>query len=117
MVAGPHEFESECLESTQNSIIGRINGKLNVEEEKGSGGNGSLGHKRLKHWIVLGGCECRRAKGLDVEDDCGADIRKRRPVSVALADDCATRKAKRISDVASECCSTTDFSCGVMFEG
>ena len=63
-------------------------------------GDGRLGHKRLQHWILLGGCECRRSEGLDVEGDGGADIRKRRLVSVALADDGATRQAQRISDVA-----------------
>ena len=60
----------------------------------------SLGHKRLKHWIVLGGCKCCRAESLDMEGDCGADIRERSLVSVALADDRATRNAERISDVA-----------------
>ena len=68
--------------------------------EKRSGGNGSFSHKRLENWIVLGRCECGCAEGLDVERECRADIRKRRLVSVPLADDHTPRKAKRISDVA-----------------
>ena len=71
-----------------------------VDGARNSGGNGCLGYKCLENWIVLGGCQCGCAEGLDMEGDCRPDIGKRLLVSVALADDHATGKAKRISDVA-----------------
>ncbi len=101
MIAGANDLESQRAKGTQDSVGRCIDRNLaTVDEARDSGGKGRLGHKRLENWIVLGGCECRCAEGLDVEGACKADIRKRRLVSVALADDRATRKAKRISDVA-----------------
>ena len=101
MIAGTNDIESERPESAKDSVEGRINRKLgHGEMGKCSGGNGRFGHKCLQYWVIFGGSERRCTEGLDVEGDCGTNVRKRFFVSVALADDRAARKTKRIRDVA-----------------
>lgn len=87
------DLESERLKRTHHTVIGRIDRKLGhgVPRERGSSGNGCLGHKRLQNRIVPCGSHRRRAKSLDVEGDGRAHVRQGSLVGVALPDDRAAR--------------------------
>ena len=101
MITGTNDLETERPESAKDSIEGRIDRKPGHGERAArSGRDGRLGHKSFQYWVIFGGSECRCAKGLDVESDCGTNVRKRLLVSVALADHRAPRKTERIRDVA-----------------